>query len=77
MFIFEYNTFVCEQPELQHLLTEAGIEGWRLHTCEPVVMVGPSGSGLLNVLVVLDRVGAPGEEDVVEDSAPEGVAMTG
>ena len=76
MIVFQYLTFVCEQSDLQTRLTEAGLEGWRLHTCEPVVMTGPSGSGLLNVLVVLDRVmDAPGEEAVVEDSAPEGIAM--
>lgn len=76
MIVFQYLTFVCEQSELQHRLTEAGIEGWRLHTCEPVVMMGPSGSGLLNVLVVLDRmIDAPGEEDVVEEPAPEGIPM--
>lgn len=76
MIVFQYLTFVCEQSDLQTRLTEAGLEGWRLHTCEPVVMVGPEGSGLLNVLVVLDRIeDAPGEEDVVEDSAPEGIPM--
>lgn len=77
--IFEYLTFVCDQDELQDRLTKAGLESWRLHTCEPVVMVGDGGaSGILQVLVVLDRVDYAGEEDATEeDQAPEGLAMRG
>ena len=77
MLIFQYLTFVCVQSDLQRQLTEAGLEGWRLHTCEPVAVVGPSGSGLLHILVVLDRMDIPEEENAVDESAPEGIAMTG
>lgn len=61
--IFEYLTFLCNQDELQDRLTACGLERWRLHTCEPVVIIGSQGSGLLHVLVVLDRT--------VEESSPE------
>lgn len=78
--IFQYLTFMCEQTELQERLTQAGLEGWRLHTCDPVVTVGPQGSGLLNAFVVMDRyVEDPGndEELVDDDAAQEGIAMKG
>jgi hypothetical protein len=78
--IFEYLTFVCEQTELQARLTEAGLGGWRLHTCDPVVTVGPQGSGLLHAFVVMDRyVEDPDTsgEPVVDDGTPEGIAMRG
>ncbi len=80
MSIFHYLTFVCDQTELQAKLTEHGLEGWRLHTCDPVVTVGPHGSGLLNAFVVMDRyVETPGgdEELVVDEDASEGIAMKG
>ena len=77
--IFQYLTFVCEQTELQAKLTEHGLEGWRLHTCDPVVTVGPQGSGLLNAFVVMDRyIEQPDEpEELVMDDAQEGLAMKG
>lgn len=59
---FEYLTFLCEQESLQETLTPLGLEGWRLHTCDPVLPFGAEGSGVLHVLVVLDRVILPGEE---------------
>ena len=81
MGIFKYLTFVCPQVELQAALTTHGLEGWRLHTCDPVVTMGPEGSGLLNAFVVLDRyIEEPEEEavgEVVDDEAPEGIAMRG
>lgn len=61
---FEYLTFLCEQEKLQELLTIAGQDRWRLHTCDPVLPFGSEGSGVLHVLVVLDRV-------VVEEEEPE------
>jgi hypothetical protein len=77
--IFQYLTFVCEQTELQPLLTRYGQEGWRLHTCDPVVTVGPQGSGLLNAFVVMDRYveGPEPEEPATNDDAQEGIAMRG
>ena len=75
---FQYITFVCEQTALQTMLTEYGRDGWRLHTCDPVVTVGPQGSGLLNAFVVMDKF-IDEEEDpqVAVDDAPEGIAMRG
>lgn len=75
---FQYITFVCNQTELQAMLTERGLEGWRLHTCDPVVTVGPQGSGLLNAFVVMDKfVDQEEHQQVVVDSedAQEGIAM--
>ena len=81
--IFQYLTFVCEQTELQERLTQAGLEGWRLHTCDPVVTLGPQGSGMLNAFVVMDRYIEPDPEAaktvLVGDTedAQEGIAMKG
>jgi hypothetical protein len=78
--IFQYITFVCEQTELQERLTKEGLEGWRLHTCDPVVTVGPHGSGLLQAFVVMDRYIEEHEEDQEVDAdsvAQEGIAMKG
>lgn len=75
--IFKYLHFVCEQPDLQDLLSRYGAEGWRLHTCEPVATIGPYGSGALNVLIVMDRAIYPETEEVETESASEGIAMKG
>ena len=80
--IFQYITFVCEQSALQALLTEHGLGGWRLHTCDPVVTVGPHGSsGMLHAFVVMDRyldeTDLPEELVVEADDAQEGLAMRG
>jgi hypothetical protein len=77
---FQYLTFVCEQTELQAKLTQHGLEGWRLHTCDPVVSLGPQGSGMLNAFVVMDKlIDAQEDEQVVPDAedAQEGIAMKG
>ena len=77
---FQYVTFVCEQTELQTMLTEHGLNGWRLHTCDPVVTVGPQGSGLLNAFVVMDKFIDEEEENsqvVDNEDAQEGIAMRG
>jgi hypothetical protein len=78
---FQYHTFVCEQSELQAELTKFGLEGWRLHTCDPVVTVGSQGSGLLSAFVVMDKfIDDEEEEDpsqVGDDDAQEGIAMKG
>jgi len=76
---FQYITFVCEQTELQTMLTEHGLNGWRLHTCDPVVSLGPQGSGMLNAFVVMDKfVDEEDDQQVVDnDDAQEGIAMRG
>lgn len=75
--VFEYHTFLCEQSDLQAALTEAGLGGWRLHTCDPVLTVGPQGSGVLHVLVVLDRLRDSHEGYEPEREESEGIAMKG
>ena len=76
--IFQYVTFVCEQTELQTMLTEYGLNGWRLHTCDPVVTLGPQGSGMLNTFVVMDKFVDEEETQQVDDGdAHEGIAMKG
>ena len=77
--IFQYLTFVCPQDELQDRLTQAGLECWRLHTCDPVVAVGEHGSGMIHAFVVLDRYVEPEESDepVADEEANEGIAMKG
>ncbi len=75
---FQYLTFVCEQAELQTKLTQHGLEGWRLHTCDPVVTLGPLGSGMLNAFVVMDKFVDDEETPQVDDEdAQEGIAMRG
>ena len=76
---FQYLTFVCEQTELQAKLTEHGLEGWRLHTCDPVVTLGPQGSGMLNAFVVMDKFidEEEGPQVVDNEDAQEGIAMRG
>jgi len=75
--IFQYLTFVCEQVDLQSALSEHGLKGWRLHTCEPIVTVGPQGSGILQTLIVMDRVVVESGEDEDPLDAPEGIPMKG
>ncbi len=77
--IFQYFTFVCEQPDLQERLTKLGLDGWRLHTCDPVVTLGPQGSGMLNAFVVMDKFIDEAEDPQVADNedAQEGLAMRG
>ena len=76
--IFQYLTFVCPQDELQAKLTEHGLEGWRLHTCDPVVAIGEQGSGMIHAFVVLDRYVEPeNAEEEVADEADEGLRMKG
>ncbi len=86
MLKFKYSSFVCGQEELQAILTRKGEEGWRLHTCEPVVTMGPLGSGAMNVFVVMDYAfetdhleeGTPAsDDDIIERCLQEGLAMKG
>lgn len=76
--IFEYLTFLCDQLDLQDNLTKYGLECWRLHTCEPITTIGPYGSGLGQILVVMDRI-AEEQMEVLEetDISPEGLVMKG
>ena len=75
---FTYKTFVCEQDQLEDQLNELGFEGWRLHTCEPVIAHGPAGSSPMKVFCVLDQ--AYVEDPQMADIPPgalEGIAMKG
>jgi len=75
---FQYLTFVCEQTDLQAMLTEHGLDGWRLHTCDPVAALGPLGSGMLNAFVVMDKfIDEEEDQQVTDDDAQEGIAMRG
>ncbi len=81
MIRFEYLHFICEQDELQGTLTLRGEEGWRLHTCEPVVTMGPNGSGAMSAFVVMDQA-IQEEEEQEYDNLPhfdddEGLKMKG
>ena len=76
---FKYISFTCEADELEARLNELGSQGWRLHTCEPTVTIGPSGSGTLHAFVVMDMLIAADEEGAEPEDAPrpEGIAMKG
>ena len=69
--VFRYINFLCEQTELDALLNQYGSEGWRLHTCEPVVTMGPQGSGLLHAFVVMDKV----VDIVIEQNMQDNVSV--
>lgn len=76
---FKYISFTCEADALENRLNEYGSQGWRLHTCEPVVTVGPHGSGTLHAFVVMDML-ISAEDDGTDSTAeprPEGIAMKG
>lgn len=75
----EYKTFICFHDELEARLNELGNEGWRLHTCDPVVTMGQHGSGTVQAFVVLDRVVPEDQEYASVDNpdASEGLAMKG
>lgn len=74
--VFEYKAFVCEEEDLETLLNKAGQEGWRLHTCEPFVVIGQEGIGSLKFAVVLDQVYNESEETGQESSGSiEGIPM--
>ena len=76
--IFQYLTFPCSQPELQALLTRYGLERWRLHTCDVIPTIGQYGSGIPQILVVMDRVvEEPDEQVALADGVSEGIAMRG
>lgn len=74
MLKFLYLTFTCEPIELQAHLTEAGANGWRLHTCTPGVALF-DGSSPNMVLVVMDKAISPEEAAYEPEAAPEGLAM--
>lgn len=74
MLTFLYLTFMCDHCDLQDRLTEAGADGWRLHTCTPGVSLY-DGSSPTCVLVVMDKAVPPEEAAYEPDAAPEGIAM--
>ena len=78
---FKYKHFICNQDELQGTLTLRGEEGWRLHTCEPVMTMGQQGTGLMEAFVVMDQAYETDnleEEEVYEpDEESEGLSMKG
>jgi hypothetical protein len=63
---FDYKTFVTSPEDLEPKLKEHGKDNWRLHTCEPFVILGLGGVGTPHVLVVMDKV----FEDRPAPSAP-------
>ena len=48
--MFKYLHFVCMSEELEDRLNEAGKDGWRLHTCDPVI----TADGQIMLVVVMD-----------------------
>lgn len=77
--MIEYAHFFINQRDLQSELTRYGAEGWRLHTCEPVVIQGyleGQGHNEVKAFVVMDRLLA---DDPAEPDTPEvsGIAMRG
>lgn len=78
MIKYQYKTFLCEVDDLQDALSQLGLEGWRLHTCEPVIRSGPYGPSPVKILVVMDQVVSEEElEEIVSEGASEGIAMKG
>ena len=73
---FEYKSDILWFNDLQSFLSNNGEEGWRLHTCEPIVPVGPYGSGMEKILVVMDRAIYDESKEVSDDSS-QGMAMRG
>ena len=49
--VWEYKTFFLEPIDVHDTINALGSDGWRLHTCDPVI-VGLS----YGVLVVMDRL---------------------
>jgi hypothetical protein len=76
--LFEYLHFYCDRDELQERLSAYGQEGWRLHTCDPVVTVGEYGTGIIYAFVVMDKAYMPEEEPGGEEEPePEAMAAKG
>jgi len=74
---FKYRHFLCFQDELQSFLDTYGAQGWRLHTCDPVLPMGLHGSGSLQAFVVMDQIVDEEDEPVVAEPESEGIAMKG
>ena len=74
---FLYKTFICDDDELSNELNVAGAEGWRLHTCEPVVIAGAEGIGSLRFVVVMDLGPITNQEPEAEpEDVPDFAAMS-
>ena len=77
MHIFKYHTFTCAVGDtLRDQLNELGLQGWRLHTCEPIRSSGSAGSGPLEAFVVMDMTMVADEEPAGEPRS-EGLPMKG
>ena len=75
---FAYRSFECSPEDLEALLNEAGAEGWRLHTCDPIGVVGVEGIGSLVYCVIMDQhiIIEETEEPAKEEVQPfAGIAM--
>jgi hypothetical protein len=79
---FLYLTFCCWYEDLQAALDKHGQEGWRLHTCEPVMKIGHLGvSGALEAFVVMDKhvfeEAAKAPEELAKYEPAVGIPMRG
>lgn len=78
MHTIKYTSFMCDYDSLEARLNELGSQGWRLHTCEPVPLIGPQGTGSVRAFVVMDMLVEHAEENQTEaEPRPEGIAMRG
>lgn len=74
---YEYTAFRCFDVEgLNEALNAHGRSGWRLHTCEPVAVVGREGIGSIQYAVVMDRLVEDGEGGS-SDEDPGAMPMRG
>ena len=72
---WDYLAFECDADEKQALLKKHGAAGWRLHSCDPYVITGNQGIGVVHFSVVMDKPlnDAPKAAEPVEiatDGAP-------
>lgn len=67
--MFEYLTETVSVEQLQVFLSEKGLEGWRLHTCDEI----RKGMWAGRVLVVMDRVARQEETEREDDGRSEGI----
>lgn len=76
MHIFKYHHFTCAVGDtLDARLNELGLQGWRLHTCEPIRSTGLVGSGPLEAFVVMDMTMVTADEETAGEPRSEGIAM--
>lgn len=75
--MFEYRHFTCDGGELEARLNHHGRDGWRLHTCEPIVLVDQTGQPSSYCFVVMDRLVAEDEDEAAERRPIGGMEMRG